>query len=54
MKQWLDPSVGWTKQIEGLLEPFHDSLTIYQGNCPRTPAFHYDNFSKLCSSERSG
>lgn len=37
MKQWLDPSMGWTKQIEGLLESFHDSLTIYQGNYYRPP-----------------
>ena len=37
MKQWLDPSIGWTKQVEALLEPFHNSLTIYQGSYPKLP-----------------
>ena len=54
MDQWLDPSIGWTKEIEGLLGPFHDSLTIYQGKYPRLPPYQYDNLNKFCSSKRSG
>lgn len=30
---WLDHTVGWTLEVQKLLQPFQGALTIYQGKC---------------------